>query len=93
MYLSIFLRLKNPILNFFNFMSNRVLLSYKPLSYKRACIVAKQMLNIFIKKCVFSEMAATLGEALLSFRMRQGNLEVLMVVRGNFANRDTCQIL
>ena len=33
MNLSTFLGLKNPILNFLNFLSSRVLLSYKPLSY------------------------------------------------------------
>ena len=34
MNLSTFLGLKNPVLNFLNFSSSRVLLSYKPFSYK-----------------------------------------------------------
>ena len=35
MNLSNFLGLKNPRLNFVNFLSSRVLLSYKPFSYKK----------------------------------------------------------
>ena len=35
MYNIVFLALKNPVLNSFNFLSNRELLSYKPLFYKK----------------------------------------------------------
>ena len=37
MYMSLptFLAFRNPVLNFLNFLNSRVLLSYKPLSYKK----------------------------------------------------------
>ena len=35
MNLSTFLALRNPVLNFVNFLSSRALLSYKPISYKQ----------------------------------------------------------
>ena len=41
MNLSTFLGLKNPILNFLNFLGSRALLSYKPLSYKTTCISSR----------------------------------------------------
>ena len=37
MNISTFLGLKNQVLNFLNFSSSRVLLSYKPLSHKKTC--------------------------------------------------------
>ena len=36
--LSTFVHLRNPALNFLNFLSNRVLLSYKPLFYRKTSI-------------------------------------------------------
>ena len=39
MNLSTFLGLKNPVLNFLNYLSSRALLSYKQLSYKKMCII------------------------------------------------------
>ena len=36
--LSTFIRLRNSLLNFLVFLSNRVLLSYKPLPYKKRVI-------------------------------------------------------
>ena len=41
MNLLIFLCLKNPVLNFLNFMSGGAMLSYELLSYKKTCIVRK----------------------------------------------------
>ena len=38
MTLSTVLALRNPVLNFLNYLSSRALLSYKPLSFKKACI-------------------------------------------------------
>ena len=37
-HLSTFIRLRNSLLNFLVFLSNRVLLSYKPLPYKKRVI-------------------------------------------------------
>ena len=47
MNLSTFLGLKNPVFNFLNLMRSRVLLSYKPLSYrKNVCITATKNAEI-----------------------------------------------
>ena len=38
MSLSTFLAFRNPVLNFLNILNSRLLLSYKPLSYKKTCL-------------------------------------------------------
>ena len=50
--LATFLALKNPVLNFLNFLSSGVLLSYKPLSYKKN-IYCRYFHGFFQYSCIF----------------------------------------